>query len=274
MEKITLSKDKLVYGQEVFGVFTGGDYESTDLVDVYNVSDTTKIVCSFQANYVAYGNVYNDNVTNVIHSTLLIHKYLKSNIQLSVEEINYDILGLHKKRRIIKGELVNVEYYGKYDPVTKQYSDLILSEDRIYYRENQMVSRREMIIKWFDENGSVVTTKKTIKYYSTIESIQELDSRRSNIISELKINTIGLISICSGVTSVEAQAIGRPFLNTYALDVSKYLQGYERELREAIINDTIYSWLNAIIPNTNGITIRMYLLNGLDVDYELNNINT
>lgn len=186
--------------------------------------------------------------------------------------LDYDILGLHKKRTLVKGELVLVEYYGKYN--SGVYSDLVVREDRIYYRVNQMVSRREMEIKWYLNDSTVGTTKNNIKYYSVTEGMQELDTRRSNVISELKINTVGLIMVCSGITSLQAQAVDRPFLSTYTIEISKYLQGYEQELRNAITNDAIYSWLNLTIPNTGGYTIRMYLLDGIDVDYEINNINT
>jgi len=186
--------------------------------------------------------------------------------------LDYDIIGLHKKRTLSKGELVVVEYYGKYD--SGVYSNLIIREERVYYRVNQMVSRREMDIKWYLNDGTVGTTKHTIKYYSTTESMQELDSRRSNIISDLKINTVGLVMLCSGVTSVAAQTIARPMVSTYNLEISKYLQGYEQELRTAVANDTIYPWLDLTIPNTGGLTIRQYLISGLTVDYSINNINT
>lgn len=185
--------------------------------------------------------------------------------------LDYDIIGLHKKRGLVKGELILVEYYGKYE--NGVYSDLVVREDRVYYRINQMVSKREMDIKWYLNDGTIGTTKHTIKYYSVTEGMQELDTRRSNVISELKINTVGLIMACSGVTSLQAQAVGRPFLSTYTIEISKYLQGYEQELRNAITNDATYPWLNLAIPNTGGYTIRMYLLDGIDVDYDINNVN-
>ncbi|NJO64324.1 MAG: hypothetical protein HC836_41010 [Richelia sp. RM2_1_2] len=188
--------------------------------------------------------------------------------------LDYDIIGLHKKRYLVKGELVKVEYYGEYNPVNKQYSKLVVSEDRIYYRENQMAHKREMTIKWYLNDGSVGFSKDTLKYYSTTEAMSELDTRRSNIISELKINTVGLIMMCSGVTSIQAQVIGKPLLSSYSTQISKYVQGYEQELRDSIANDNIYQYLNCVIPNTGGITIRQYLISGLTIDYSINNINT
>jgi len=275
METIALSKDQIVFNSENYKVFTGGIYLPTDLVDVYDITDPSTVICSFQANYVAYGITYDENNDEEIIPSLLIYNYLKSNDDriLHTDQIDYDIIGLHKKRYLVKGELIKVEYYGEYNPTTKQHSILVVSEDRVYYRVNQMLDRREMVIKWYDVNGNIASTKNTVKYYSTTESMQELDTRRANIISDLKINTVGLVMMCSGVTSVEAQTIARPMVSTYNLEISKYLQGYEQELRTAVANDAIYSWLNLTIPNTGGMTIRQYLISGLTIDYSINNIN-
>lgn len=232
--------------------FTGLTQQEIEVVQKYSLDDYCMIY-----DYIDYSNYVNNINPNKPPMSL-----------------DYDIIGLHKKRYLVKGELVKVEYYGEYDHITKQYSKLVVSEDRVYYRENQMVSRREMTINWYDNDGSVCVTKNTTKYYSITESMQELDTRRANVISDLKINTVGLIMMCSGVTSIQAQAIGRPFMSTYSVEISSYLHGYEQELNNAIYNDTTFSWLNAVIPNSGGITIRMYLLNGLDIDYEINNINT
>lgn len=189
-------------------------------------------------------------------------------------DVDYDILSLHKKRTIVKGELIKVEYFGSYDYSTKIYSNKIISEDRIYYKINQLLNRREMTIKWYLSNGAVGFQKQTIKYYSNQEAMAELDTRRANVISELKINTVGLIMVCSGVTSIQAQGIGKPLVSTYNLEMSKYVQGYEQELRDAILNDSTYAWLNLVIPNAGGMTIRQYLISGLTVDYTINNTNT
>jgi len=189
-------------------------------------------------------------------------------------DVDYDILGLFKKRTIVKGELTKVEYYGEYNSTGQTYSRLVVSEDRVYKRINQMANRREMKIKWYLSDGSVGYEKDTLKYYSNTEAMVELDTRRSNIISELKINTVGLIMMCSGVTSIQAQAIGKPLLSTYSAEITKYVQGYEQELRDAIANDSTYQYLTCAIPGAGGLTIRQYLIAGLTIDYSVNNINT
>jgi hypothetical protein len=87
----------------------------------------------------------------------------------------------------------------------------------------------------------------------------------------LKITVIGLISMSSGITTVQAQITGVPFLNRYSIEVNKFVLGYEDELKIAIANDNEFTWLNLIIPNTGGITIRQYLISELTIDYTINN---
>ena len=48
--------------------------------------------------------------------------------------IDYNILGLFKKRYMIRGELIKTEYYREFDFETQTYEDLVLDEIRDYYR--------------------------------------------------------------------------------------------------------------------------------------------
>jgi hypothetical protein len=189
-------------------------------------------------------------------------------------DVDYDIMGYAKKRTFNQGELVKVEYFENFIPSSNTYSVKVVEEDRIYYRINQMLNSRAMVIKWFLNDGSIGYTKTTNKSYTTLEAIQAGETRRANVISDLKINVIGLImSMQQGVTSIQAQMTGAPFLNTYALQISKYIQGFEQDIKDAIQNDTTFTWLNLVIPNTGGMTVRQYLIAGLTIDYTVNNTN-
>jgi len=120
--------------------------------------------------------------------------------------LDYDIIGMHKKRHFNKGELGKVEYYSNYNPSTSEYSGLCVVEDRTYYRYNRMLNRREMDITWYYNDGTSGETKHTIKYYTTEEAIQAGEVRRRNVISTLKTNTVGLIMMTSGITQTQAES--------------------------------------------------------------------
>ena len=188
-------------------------------------------------------------------------------------DIDYDLLGYNKKRFFNKGELEKVEYHENFDQLTNVYSGRVVEELRTYYRINQMLSRREMVINWLLEDGTTGWTKNTVKYYAQLEAIQAGVTRRDNVIANLKIEVLGLIMMSSGVTAVQAQQLAVPFLDTYTVNITKYIQGFEEQLRTAILNDTITPWLDLVIPNTGGITIRQYLISELTIDYTINNVN-
>ena len=186
-------------------------------------------------------------------------------------DLNYDILGLHKKKYFVKGELKKIEYYGEYDFYTDNYQNLLVHEDRTYYRINEMVYRREMDICWHLNNGLSGATKHTTKYYTQEESIMAGERRRRNIISSLKISLVGLIMQTSGVTQTEAQNLGFGFLTEYADAIDVYIEGALQFLYDAVLNDTNHSWLDNEIANTGGLTVRQYLYSELQLDYTINN---
>ena len=181
---------------------------------------------------------------------------------------NYNIVGLSKKRIFTKGELNSIDYYGYVDS-GGTYQDLVLTEYRTYYRKNRMVYKRKLHINWFLDDNTIGAHKTTYKYYSTEESIKLGERRRRNIISNMKINTLGLIQLISGVTQVEATMIGMAFLGVITTEISQFIEGVEDSLKNKILtySSVGYEWLEGIIPNTGGITIRQYLYSGIDIDY-------
>ena len=122
----------------------------------------------------------------------ILSKFKLNNSFSSPEIIDYDILGLHKKRVIVKGELKTIEYYQKYDGTT--YSDLIVKETRTYTRDSiGLVAQRTLTSEWYlkDETVGLLTTN--IKYYAPNEAIEEGITRRNNIIADAKIYCLGTI---------------------------------------------------------------------------------
>lgn len=196
------------------------------------------------------------------------------NVENPPVDLNYNILGLHKKREFNKGELGNVEYYGEYDFTNNVYSNLILHENRTYYRINGMVYLRDMNICWHYNDFTSGGTKNTTKYYTQEESIRVGERRRENVISTLKIEVIGLIMITSGKTQQEAEGLGFLFLTDYSVEIDIYISGVESLLKDVFTDDTNHDWLNNEIPNAGGLTIRQYLHDSISIDYTINNTNT
>jgi len=194
-----------------------------------------------------------------------------SDYKISPININFNILGLNKLRTFNKGELNLIEYYGN---VTTggTYQDLVLTENREYFRKNRMVYKRKLDIFWYYNDETTGVTKTTLKHYSDEESIKLGETRRRNVISDLKIGTIGLIQLISGLSQTDATMVGMVFLSKVTNEITQYIEGIEDPLKTFIMS---YSgsdclWLDAEIPNTGGLLVRQYLYNAINIDYSDN----
>lgn len=170
-------------------------------------------------------------------SPFLVHKLLDS-----PERIDYDILGLHKKRTITLGELVTVEYYLDYDGVN--YSNLVVKENRVYNRDaNGLAVSRNMTITWYREDGSVGLVKNTVKYYSPQEAIDEGISRRSNLIANTKLYVLSQVGLVNG----------QDFLGSVTNEVTLFVNGAPQPLRDAVTATTKPYMTPTIIATTVAI---------------------
>jgi len=196
-------------------------------------------------------------------------------------DIDYTILGLHRKKNKEKGELKTIEYYGEYDGTI--YSELIVKETRTYYRVNRMLNRREMIINWYCDgdinySGGTVMSGDTIgainhvtKYYTPEESIAAGEKRRRSIISNMKIATLYLLQAAVGMTRDNAEASGFQFLGEISSNIGLYIEGILEPLKNSIMTNSNYTWLDSPI-NAQGTKVREYLYNEVNINYEENNI--
>lgn len=152
--------------------------------------------------------------------------------------LNYDIRSLHKERTIIKGELVRVDYFKDVDPATKEYSNLILSERRIYHRDGiGIIIYREMYTDYYFEDGTVGLTKThNNKYYSEDEAIREGQNRRKNMMSFAKIKLLAMLKIWYGEPTNQYYAFD--LLNSVLTEIKVFEEGNPGPLKAAIQNST------------------------------------
>lgn len=183
-------------------------------------------------------------------------------------DYDYNILGLSKKRTFTKGELNQIDYYGNMDS-GGTYEDLILTEYRTFYRKDRMVYKRKLHIDWYLEDGSPGAHKTTYKYYSPEESLKLGERRRRNVISDLKIGSIGLLQMISGLTQIDATMTGMGFLAVVTNEITQYIEGIEDPLKNKVMtcNEAGCEWLDNEIPGMGGATVRQYLYSAIDLDY-------
>lgn len=185
--------------------------------------------------------------------------------------IDYDIIGLHKKKHYNKGELYKIEYFGHYDFPSNTYSDLVLEENFTYYRINEMVYMSTNDISWYTNTDIVGATKQLTKYYTQEQSFALGESRRRNCITNLKINAVGLIMMTEQIGQIQAEEIGWLFLDEFNNEISIFIEGFAQPLKNAVLNTQNHTWLDNLVPNAGGLTVRQYLYDGINIDYTVNN---
>jgi len=177
----------------------------------------------------------NNYVFNPTYDDLFKFKVNQSTDNPSM--INYDILGLNKKRTIIKGELRLVEYYKNYISSANTYSDLVIVETRDYVRNEIGIAKsRHLSTNWILNNDTTGLTINSTKYYTAEEGIQEGLDRRGNMISFAK------TSLLSGLKDI----FGEPTNQNYAFDlltsvkpeIDYFIEGYTQPLRDAVSAST------------------------------------
>lgn len=152
-------------------------------------------------------------------------------------KLDYDILGLNKKRTIIKGELRHVEYYKNYDASAKTYSDLVVSEFREYTRDEIGIALyRTQTSNWILNDGTTGLTMNFIKHYTPEEGIQEGINRRDNMVGFAKTTLLSGLAAIYGVPTNQTYAFD--LLTSVKVEIDYFIQGYTQPLRDAISAST------------------------------------
>jgi hypothetical protein len=209
--------------------------------------------------YIMNGNTYqliNDSIDEtikyykpIVRAELysLLPENIKSdyiNVQYKItdsievpSEINYDIYGFIKKKTIVSGELISVEYYRNYNSSTGVYSDLIVKETKTYERDtlNIIISRRTKI-EWYLNDESVGFTKVVVKYYSPDEAITEGVERRKIMISFAK-NTL-LTELRKTYDDLTSQQYAYDLLISLSVEIKYFEDGYTQPIIDGINNST------------------------------------
>ncbi len=214
------------------------------------------------------------NIVDTFDPYVMIEEHLLSrNIRANNPElVDYDILGLFKKQTFVKGDLVLVEYYLNYDDVNNVHSGLVIREERLYYRVDTRLRKREMSIYWYKSDGTVAFSKNTNKFYSVLDSGQYGIDRRRNIVEEVKIIVVYLIMMTEQLDRQAAEDLGTPML----AEINDYINFYMNNASNAVIqvvqNIATYPFLDNVIgpAGTSGgyLTIRDYITDALYIDYE------
>ena len=186
---------------------------------------------------------------------------------------------LHRKSQLVKGECLKEEYFAacSVDAVGNlTYTNLIVSEHHTFIRDPLgFPVYRSSYLKYYDKNGVASSPIKSwVKFYSTLEKIQEGKTRRGNLVDNLQMPCIGLISIALTGNPVPSPSViltGRAFLYDYKKEFDAFVDESNREIVSCLQNPTNpkyasaskYPWINSMTPY--GVTIRQFLIGELTI---------
>ena len=166
--------------------------------------------------------------------------------------------------------------YDAYGFTVFTYDNPVLNYDAVYaFADNGYVSTRSVVRRWYKMDGTLSEdSKDTFKVYTPMVARDEARTRRKNLINNLLVNAVGLFIMTSNDLSnvLEAEADALPLLKDINSALSAYYefgtkldaQGNPCQLIQEIAVHP-YARLDNFVPGTsNTVTIRMYILNGLN----------
>lgn len=197
-----------------------------------------------------------------------IYKFVKKELKFKhYQDIDYtmEIMGtLHPRRTFVKGELQKVEWFADVE-----CTDKVLTTDIVYTRDISgfaidRITKRIWV--GMDEEDNDIT-KITEKNYTInmVDQIKEGIKRRQNIIDGLQKPILGMMlaTITTGYTSEEILQMGRDFLKLHKYSMQAFVDESHKQIQIDFAAATDF-WLDNYI-DANGTTIRMYILNDLDI---------
>lgn len=180
---------------------------------------------------------------------------------------------LYRDERFVHGELREIYYCANVvigPDGWPTYNDVIVSEHVTYQRDSVGFARSRLTeIRWYKEDGTVHPDVKQLhKTYSAMESQKEGIARRSNIIDDISVKTVGMIlaTVPTNDTYPTAQSkidLGREFMGENKTVMDMFIMAGERDIVAAVKYAPNW-WLNNPI-NAQGTTIRQYLLSQVDI---------
>lgn len=201
-------------------------------------------------------NAHNESIL-----TFVLYDYVADTLDKTVfpGHINYKTgltTRLHPVHTITRGELNKTIYYGTSDGTI--YSTPVLEVTFNWLRDaSGFCYRRDSSIAYYLSDGTLsAATKNMTKYYNNQESIEEGRRRRQNIVNELSLVLVGLLhQTVFDKTNEEILQLGRDWFKINKTDVETFVEASDKAIYNVILTDTTW-WLDNVVPDTGGLTIR------------------
>lgn len=203
--------------------------------------------------------------------------------------INYNGIGLtrrlHPRVWKLHGLVVQIVYYENYDALNTTFSVPVVRE-RWHWTldsDTNFAIARTIHIEWFADQDDLTDPenpvsqilppkKEYIKHYdSTTSRVNEIQRRRSNVVTKLEEDVIGLIAMTESISIKDAITIGQAFMTYVTLLKQDFIDHGDDDLANKTIDPVTavdHTFLSndlAAVGNP-GVTIAQYVYAELVVD--------
>ena len=122
---------------------------------------------------------------------------------------------------------------------------------------------RDEVITYINEDETEHGQTKTLhKTYSSEGALRAGKQRRSNIVDDLQMKTVGMLLATQTGTTTEIIDLGRAFIAGHKLALDLFVAGSDQSIYNEIVAATDI-WLDADIGG--GVTIRSVMLSGVNI---------
>jgi hypothetical protein len=220
-----------------------------------------------------------DALERPVKKIVKINNFISNPIDLYEPPVELDYVTglkvkLHRKSIVVKGEIKAEEFYEDY--VNNAFVNLIVKEETTFTRDALgFPLYKDVLVKWYCEDGTAHATNKIWRsYYNQLEQIKEGKVRRGNLVANLQMPCIGLISIALTGSPTPTTAVileGRKFLADYSKEFTIYIEDSNKEIiscfsdanNSRYVTQANYPWIDFITPY--GISIRQFMINELTI---------
>lgn len=147
-----------------------------------------------------------------------------ANVGINVPEmVDFDHIGLYKKKFTSKGMVNKIEYYTDFEE-PNIYSNLIVQTEFTYGFSNNIYTDVSTLVKWYNEENEIGHERSFFRKFLGWESIDFALEKRNNIIGNTKLFVLSQIGLANGFD----------LLQTIDAQMMLYIQGPVQPLVDAV----------------------------------------
>lgn len=218
-------------------------------------------VTSFLSNYINYDfNPEDYRIYDYCTDNVKTKEAQAIDYKVELDSNKLETGALIPSRTFHFGELQEVIWYAD-----SAHQIPVLKVEIIYTRTGTGIAVSRVTNRyWYKKNGEFDLLKTTSKTYGPIDMMEEMYTRRRNVVSDAIITAVYILSLVyPEMDHVEREDIGKNYIGDRQDLIDRFINSGTKDLLNNITADTTTVWMNAEIAP--GVTLRTTLMYKLDI---------